>query len=212
MLVLRQRNLCFGFLFDWWWWEFPICCCYLTYFLNPFDSFKSCPSMCSIRPALQIPRVHSCLRGPQGIFVDMQCMQLDTSLESYDSIQQQPADHSRPLTYTCPEQRASQPLKVNLFVHCCDAEEDSRCGKCYRSLERWLLGRPKSLECFMSCWVFMTLMFHWGYGGYVFCWRHDEDWMVVYNWHVLAILLTLDKDYFRGKGKCVLAFWSDPIF
>jgi len=26
---------------------------------------------------------------------------------------------------------------VNLFVHCCDAEEDSRCGKCYRSLERW---------------------------------------------------------------------------
>ena len=105
--------------------------------------------MGSIRPALQIPRVHSCLRGPQGNFVDMQCMQLDTSLESYDSIQQQPADHSRPLTYTCPEQqKASQLLKVNLFVHCCDAEEDSRCGKCYRSLERWLLGKDQNLWSF----------------------------------------------------------------
>lgn len=107
--------------------------------------------MCSIRPALQIPRVHSCLRGPQGIFVDMQCMQLDTSLESYDSIQQQPADHSGPLTYTCPEQqKASQPLKVNLFVHCCDAEEDSRCGKCYRSLERWLLGKTRIFGAFLG--------------------------------------------------------------
>eukprot|EP00435_Cladocopium_sp_Y103_P075295 s29_g56.t1 len=26
---------------------------------------------------------------------------------------------------------------VNLFVHLCDADENSRCGRCYRSLERW---------------------------------------------------------------------------
>ena len=30
--------------------------------------------------------------------------------------------------------------KVNLFVHLCDADENSRCGRCYRSLERWHLG------------------------------------------------------------------------
>lgn len=119
------------------------------------------------------------------------------------------ADHL--LTHVLNNKTHPKPLKVNLFVHCCDAEEDSRCGKCYRSLERWLLGKDQSLWSF-SCWVFMTLMFHWGYGGYIFCWRHDAECMVVYNWHVLAILLTLDKDYFRGKGQGVLAFWSDPIF
>ena len=170
--------------------------------------------MGSIRPALQIPRVHSCLRGPQGNFVDMQCMQLDTSLESYDSIQQQPADHSRPLTYTCPEQqKASQLLKVNLFVHCCDAEEDSRCGKCYRSLERWLLGKDQNLWSFHVILSFYDpLCFIETMVDMYFCWRHDEDWMVVYNWHVLAILLTLEKDYFRGKGQGVLASWFDPFF